>query len=95
MPFSVDAKQLSKVHNTTFSRVKRVKDPKGYHLTFRYKLQRHIDRKTHMRDTFTWTVDDPKSLNVTRAKLAPEKDDTAPKADMSKKPDATKDRPWA
>ncbi|KAG6211418.1 hypothetical protein E4U50_002306 [Claviceps purpurea] len=40
-------------------------------------------------------VDDPKSLNVTRAKLAPEKDDTAPKADMSKKPDATKDRPWA
>ncbi|KAG6301576.1 hypothetical protein E4U09_005030 [Claviceps aff. purpurea] len=75
----------SKVHNTTFSRVKRVKDPKGYHLTFRYKLQRHIDRKTHM--TGHIYVDDPKSLNVTRAKLAPEKDDTAPKADMSKKPD--------
>ncbi|KAG6202547.1 hypothetical protein E4U35_005160, partial [Claviceps purpurea] len=85
----------SKVENTTFSRVKRVKDSKGYHLTFRYKLQRHIDRKTHMTGHVNVYVDDPKSLNVTRAKLAPEKDDTAPKADMSKKPGATKDRPWA
>ncbi|KAG6169114.1 hypothetical protein E4U27_007648 [Claviceps purpurea] len=34
------------------------------------------------------------SLNVTRTKIAPEKADTAPKTDMSKKPDAIIYKGW-
>ncbi|KAG5944478.1 hypothetical protein E4U59_007154 [Claviceps monticola] len=81
---------------TTFSssREKRVKDPKGYHLTFSYKLQRHIDRKTHMMGHVNVYVDDPQSLNVMRTNFAPEKVDITQKTDMSKKPDATIYKGW-
>ncbi|KAG6311798.1 hypothetical protein E4U22_002436, partial [Claviceps purpurea] len=47
-----------RVHNTTVSRGQRRKDPKGYHLTFSYKLKPPIDRRMHI--TGHVYVDDPK-----------------------------------
>ncbi|KAG6150772.1 hypothetical protein E4U11_008152 [Claviceps purpurea] len=47
-----------RVHNTTVSRGQRRKDPKGYQLTFSYKLKPPIDRRMHI--TGHVYVDDPK-----------------------------------
>ncbi|KAG6260264.1 hypothetical protein E4U49_005087 [Claviceps purpurea] len=49
---------LIRVHNMTVSRGQRRKDPKGYHLTFSYKLEPPIDRRMHI--TGHVYVDDPK-----------------------------------
>ncbi|KAG5932051.1 hypothetical protein E4U60_005532 [Claviceps pazoutovae] len=75
----------SRVNNTTFSLRKPVKDPKGYHLTINYKLQRHVDSKRHI--TGHVYVDGPRSRNVTGTTFTKEKesDDAAPKAELSKK----------
>ncbi|KAG6286029.1 hypothetical protein E4U09_006934 [Claviceps aff. purpurea] len=52
------------VHNTMFSLQKPVKDPKGYHLTISYKLQRHVGSKRHI--TGHVYADGPRSRNVSQ-----------------------------
>ncbi|KAG6316674.1 hypothetical protein E4U22_006911 [Claviceps purpurea] len=74
----------SKVHNTTINQGERGTDPKGYHLTFNYKLKLHVDQRKHI--TGHVYVDNPRRLNVRETKFTPLKDDVAPKATVSKKP---------
>jgi hypothetical protein len=67
----------SEVHDTTTIKGKRVKDPKGKHVTFSYKTEDHLGRETHV--ACHGYIDDEQTLELREATHAPEKPDATRK----------------